>query len=372
MSKDINHICKVLSTDFDTSILDEASDSIKQEFKNTSKKFKDGKEGNIPLLNAIHNHFNGVLPTHDYISGPMSLVYYTSKQYNMNIYIFGEAHGTDNNCRQLKKRNYITIPDYLHQLFLNSDKFIDFYLEDVMFRSLSTEGDFMNMIRNDLTNCLNPIERHKCPYKTVRTHFVDARFIQRSKNIITSTTEIGRIISYLLEETPKKPANMKKVLDKIASLDTYEKLCKYVISIALNIPIIKKELSRCYLDKKVLMTIFSSVILDNYKKMIPDKDWLIINKPLIPKTTVGSILVSIEVPIVDFYTITRMFKIFKPDNYFPPKQRNIIYYAGDNHASIIRNFLTKLGFKKQFSRESRQLENFSRCLDMRKIQLDFK
>jgi hypothetical protein len=79
-----------LENNYDASILDNANDDIKETLKLIVTESKDSGKGNIPLINIIYNYFYGVLPSTRYISGPMSLSYHTSDEYNMKIYIYLE------------------------------------------------------------------------------------------------------------------------------------------------------------------------------------------------------------------------------------------------------------------------------------------
>jgi hypothetical protein len=86
----ISEIRKNLEDNYDGSILDKASDDIKETLKWIVTESKDSGNGNTPLINIIYNYFYGVLPSPKYISGPMSLTYHTSDEYDMKIYIYLE------------------------------------------------------------------------------------------------------------------------------------------------------------------------------------------------------------------------------------------------------------------------------------------
>ena len=344
---------------------------IQEEFKKVSEKFKDGNKGNVPLLNIIYNYFNGVLPTPNYISGPMSLTYQTSKEYDMNVYIFGEAHGMEKNCMELKKSNYMNVTNYLKKVFSNSDKFIDFYLEDVLFRTVKSgrREDFLTMLRDDFTDCLHPSKRTKCKFKTIRAHFVDVRQIEKKSDPYL-TSPIYELIFYSLGWTDKKPTD-KKISNKVALLNSYEGVAKYMLNIAINTPIIQKELDRCSLDKEKMLSIFYNILINMYPVFFDIKTLKLLSRKEISDQEKAVILTIIAGPIVDIYTIARMFKTFKKTNYFPVKPKNIIYYAGEAHSGFVRAFLNSLGFNLQF-RRSPDTETYVRCLDMKGIRMDFK
>ena len=358
MANDVDKICNTLTNDFNTDILDTVDPGIRDMFKDTAEKFKDGKEGNIPLLNAIHNHFSGVLPTPSFISGPLSLTYHKSDEYNMNIYIFGEIHNAKQNCKVLKKSNYMDISEYLQKLFLNSDKFIDFYLEDFMFRTLSVgRKAFLNSLRTDFTMCLNPESRSKCVFKTLRTHFVDIRRIHTGSSLFV-TTQIEKAMLYLLKKT-NDDSDYLQVIKDLSELNSYKKIASYILDTIDNISILQKELDRSLLDRELIISAFRDI-----------KKWRSLFRKNISHKDIRKILRIIQAPIVDIYTISRMFKSFKKTNYFPQTPKNIIYYAGDSHSTVARKFLEKLKFKKMLS--IRSGANSKRCLKMSETILDFK
>lgn len=389
MSEEIGEIYKKLYSDYNADILDDVKDQIiKNMFKKVSSKFKDSGKGNVVVLNIIYNYFNGALPSSNYVSGPNTLSYQTSDKYNMKMYIFGETHGKKNNCNDLEqsKSFNMDISEYLQQVFSNSDKFIDFYLEDELFRDITLDRNenFIHMLRHDLHDCLNPLKRSECIFKTIRAHFVDARYIYK-KSFLYSTHRFGDFVTdvedqeseiqggmFISMDEPKKlDVVYKDIIEELMSLKNYKCLSEYVINMAFNVPVIKKELDRCRLDKKLVFYIFEEILTEWYptKFELSVLSYLLKNKMF--NRILGSFLVTIEAPLIDIYTVARMFKKFRKTGDMPSKSKYIIHYAGDDHSNIIRKFLEKLDFKEHFYRRS-DLKTSTRCLDMSGIQLDFK
>jgi len=379
MLSEIKKICKKIKNDYDASFLDNVSPDIKNLFITIVDEFKDSGKGNISLINIIYNYFYGVLPSSKYISGPFTLSYQTSVEYNMNIYIFGEKHGNKNQCSDintLDKSSYLNISEYLHLLFLNSSKFIDFYLEDELFRTVDSDRNknFLWMLGNDFDKCLNPTKRSECIYKTVRTHFVNARYIQNGK-FLSPTNSFEKLILHLEKGFPYYNTPFTKDLKKIFLYKSFRGIASFVIKTAINIPIIKKELDKCYLDKKLLINTFKKVIIKHYTKVI---NWNIFNinisnfyksREFNNKNLIRS-LILLQAPIMDFYAICRIFKIFKKSDNLPDKPKHIIYYAGDYHSNIFRSFLDELKFKKRYDIKNNIPD--IRCLDINNTKLDFK
>jgi hypothetical protein len=372
MNSDVNEICNVLHSDYNGVIFDYVDNSdIKETFKYVATKFKDGDKGNIPLLNIIYNYFNGVLPSPKYISGPMSLTYQTSSKYDMKIYIFGENHGTTNTCTDLdldKLENSMNISHYLQKVFLNSDKFIDFYLEDELFRTIqpNPKQDFMNLLRYDFDNCLNPYKRSKCSFKTVRTHFVDTRRVQKGYGLI-GTNPVEKFI-YDLSFRKGKRYGHKMLVKKLLKFNSYQEIVNFILELAINIPIIKKELEKCILDKELIISFFRDIMLEWYPTIFTINKWKSIFIKDNDDKEMMDALIFVQAPIVDIYTISRMFKTFKKTENFPDKPRYIIYYAGNTHSMIVRKFLEKLKFKEHIQRSSSLAV---RCLNIENIKLNF-
>jgi hypothetical protein len=375
MEEKANSICKILHNTYDGKILNDIDDiDISESFKRISEKYKDGNDGNVPLLNIINNYFNGILPSPKFISGPMSLTYQTSSKYDMKVYIFGELHGKSNQCRELGINQLLSnmdISNYLHQLFLNSDKFIDFYLEDELFRTIEPDRnkDFINMLRYDFDKCLNPTKRSTCIFKTVRTHFVDARIIQKG-SIFMGTNDIENFIRNLSKEKSLRQNNDDTIY-KLLKLKSYKDISNYILDIATNIPIINKELNRCSLDKTLIINIFRSIIPGRYFELFNIDKWNSLFRTKSSDAERIELLVLIQTPIVDVYTVARMFKTFKKTKYLPDKPRHIIYYAGDSHSEIVRRFLEKLDFEDVFLRHS-DVKSSTRCLNIENLTLNFE
>jgi hypothetical protein len=389
----MSEICKKLESNYDGSLLDNVSRGIKETFKGIVTESKDSGNGNVPLINIIYNYFHGVLPSTRYISGPMSLSYHTSDKYDMKIYIFGELHGNEGQCSQLslKKSSYLNISEYLHKVFLNSDKFIDFYLEDYLFNSMEFDRNknFLNMLSYDFRKCLNPNTRSECIYKTVRTHFVDTRREQKGLSLV-GTNPFENFTKYLEDFLLKKKIDNKEELSefkefgkKLLNCKNHTDIIILLIDIAKEIPIIKKALKRCNFEKEYIFFIFSNILtkiysdVDGYFYIDIHKLHFTIKKFIKNKfldddiEDLIQILISIGSPIVDIYTICRMFKTFKNKDNLPTKPRNIIYYAGYAHSEIIRSFLDFLDFERSVN-TSYADENGIRCLDINGIKLDFK
>lgn len=173
-----------------------------------------------------------------------------------------------------------------------------------------------------------------------------------------------------LDQSGFKNLNNSNVIRTMLSITSYNELSKYIVDMAVSTSFILKELNRCSLDKKLLLSKLQDIIVEVYKEnfSIEQLKNIFISK----KSHHDAInaLIIISSPIVDLYTIARMFKKFKKTNYFPPKQKYIIYYAGNLHSVVIREFLSSLDFTFNFNKES-DIDKSPRCLYMSGLKIDF-
>lgn len=373
METEITDLCNKLHKTYDASILkDIKCDEIRNFFLMVSEKYKDGKKGNLALMNIIYNTFYGILPSPKFISGPMSISYQTSSVYEKKIYIFGEYHGTTNRCDHFEKAqyNFMNISEYLEKFFSNTDKFIDFYLEDELFRTIKPNRyfDFVNMLRYDLDICLNKEKRYKCKYKNVRTHFIDSRTIQK-EDYLVATNKIGYLITdlrndFVIGNSKYMLRKHYHTIEELSKLNTYEKISEYILKLVVTIPIIKKEIDRSDLGEFLIIKNFRPVLINSYKRRINIQLWNSIdwtNWTEIKRNI--ALLIVLESHIQDVYAIARMFKTFKKTKYLPSKPTHIIYYAGDSHADVIRDFLNSLSFDQHLYRKM-DVDSWTRCLHL--------
>lgn len=350
---------------------------------------------NPTIFELIKNYYNGEYPSDDKIAGPSSLSYQVKD--DKKIYIFGEDHSTVGSC---KYPNATKISDYLHNLFSNTTKFIDFYLEDSLFRSINSPGDtYLQELRHGLHSCLNPQKRHGCNYKTIRSHFVDARMRGReNKHEVATSTTIGGLNDFLeyfdndeLTEDLREMLERKNVNESIEEYKLYMKsvnqlkplkdikgMANYVMKLATSIDIVRKEIKRSNIpvidDKKsglqVLRRNKIQAFIETFISTVSNfniTEWSTINWDTYDGAKKGVVGVRIMVNLImDIYALTRMFKTFnvRQGEHFPKEANHIVYYAGESHAYFLRLFLADvMGFDMMEVRSKDA--KFEHCLDMR-------
>ena len=124
-------LCKDLKSTYDTNILDNEDKIVQDEFLKVSRENRINK-GNKVLMQLICNHYDKSVqkPTAEFIGGPFTLSIHWHPGFKKMIYIFGEQHANITDCDKFKKdANTILIEDYLYNLMLTTDVFLDIYLE---------------------------------------------------------------------------------------------------------------------------------------------------------------------------------------------------------------------------------------------------
>ena len=87
------------------------------------------------LMLLINNHRINNKPVADLIKGPLTLTLHWHPVMKMMIYIFGELHNSTTDCVRVlvHRKKYMKsmfIEDYMKDLILNTDSYIDFYIEE--------------------------------------------------------------------------------------------------------------------------------------------------------------------------------------------------------------------------------------------------
>jgi len=168
-----------------------------------------------------------------FILGPC--VFYEFEVGNRKLYLFGESHEkVSRNLKELReaganKYNSLSFQAFVHSLAVqNPTKTYDFMFEIAYFDNiLAKEHDRWNsllritsptlkQITKEFINCIRPAKRRDCPYKNLRTHYVDFRkrsvIINASPNL--SPSEIQKEINTLLTSPGKVSKQINAIKDE--------------------------------------------------------------------------------------------------------------------------------------------------------------
>jgi hypothetical protein len=412
----LGNMCNALLEYYNTSILSRSDmdESLKKACYVEAKKCADKNRARSSTLERtvlkelIVNHKNNSKPIADYIAGPYSLSLHWSEVYKKLIYIFGEAHEYETDCDKCndydEEKKEMLIEDYLEQLFMYSDAFIDFYHEyDGYYKTFTYEDPSENnkkfrlyKIWEKIKACVDKSTRdlpgNNC--QKGRMHYIDIRTMNGIKVNNTSAfsnlydefekvnceTESEETLSVLFNEffNDEQIINLLEDLSKVTNDDFYDffehEFNHYEIynkqvgksNIKDKIQDFIKE-NLMDIDKRTIDDIIDSIkeiilITNGYKTEQDDYIFYEFNgmtreEYVKLKFFLGILsqgLVDVNYLIVDGYLLGRIFKTFDINTQDPNKQRptdeptephNIIIYAGNDHANNYRIFLDeKLNF----------------------------
>ena len=394
----VEETCKKLKETYNAHVLNDSKPLVHAVYYTESKKALQennlSKGGNKPLMKLINNSMVDNKPKPKFIQGPLTLSMHTSKERGMTVYIFGEAHAAHDNCvdklhndercpknyvmdskidkcvlktserakQILHNAQYNAMPicEFLQKLFLNTDVFIDFFVEVPPFKGVEYTANVnpwhgwpghLPKILDTFLPCIQTSKRElteKC--NLMRVHYVDIRR-QKIKTDILST------IMETLTENKYKPEKLDSFLEKpevkkaikilsksVVEPVEYKKLLKSQIY---DNPHVIKQIRKSYMGKEITEFIEKKLLETGRKEdvyFLNIMDLYDKNKRQLTMNRIETALIVINAPIVDAYTLSRMFKVVKNPHNQPDRPQNIIYYAGNAHSTTVREFLTEQGF----------------------------
>jgi hypothetical protein len=402
----INDLCTVLKQDYDINILGRQSTDIQHIFnKVATRGYKEIKSDNQliennpenALIKLIYNYYNSpsltTLTTGKQIFGPYTLTYHYSKQYDMKIYMFGETHIGSNDCSGPNTH----IAEFLKLMFEKTSVFIDFYSEDNIFQKSDKKRDTrtLSVVDKTFRECFNPVMRKKglCKYPGVRFHSTDIRAIKYG--LYQKQHDLQNLINFVnkIYSASKLPGGSKfiqrmkptlflefistaNIRNKLTNIKTKSDMVELLTKVALEIPILQKEIKRSYLQDAVILKAWKKTVnrvffKTRIRKNIIKINWNSFDTYFKEYNKIYISLILFQASLMDLYAITRLFKRFCPPTRVrcpTPIQRNIITYQGDGHSDTQRFMLKQLGFDEIFNISS----NHNTCLDLSGYSIDFK
>lgn len=423
-------VCDKLVNTYNTNVLDDPNidPDIKKEFFKASAKYRNGDKGRKVLMDLIYNHeYSSNKPTAKFIGGPYTLTVHWSKEYQKMIYIFGENHSYKIECDKVgsfKKVDVITpIENYLSDLILNTDVFIDLYIEFPAYSKIYKEYNDrfkpfqenfrLNKLFEQFKKCLQYTTRSAKQCKLARVHYFDARFEDKEGMLEgTNLISLYRLYVELIINCvdPAIQADSFKILInynpkimtvlKGLSSNTEEEFVKFCESQLYDNYYVNKELDKIKENlslKKIILEFAKEQFLDYG---IIHRTMFKINIPIIfrylekndpsqaEKENFKRLFIdtydatlSINAIVSDVYLLSRIFKDFditklEEKGYIgatdqPLRAHNIIIYTGNNHADRHRKFLEILKFKPIGSSGKSSDYPSKYCIDMKTIKQPF-
>lgn len=395
----MDELCEKLLTLYNTNVLDNAEDTLDvKEFLRVTINHRGCGKGRKVLMDLIYNHYRKTKPSPAFIGGPEMLTLHWSDKHQKMIYIFGEWHSDEMDCNKFKDdfKNMMAIEDFLYELILNTDVFIDLYFEFPSYRGKEYDSAFVPFPVNfrlaklleRFKVCVQYATRAAKECQLARVHYFDVRY-EDYEGIIKGTNDVNlyRISAhYIMENFPESMwgirikillilnPEFKNVLDCLATPDDATFLAfwkkqlwdnKYVMKEIGKVPSPLKGQILFFIEKEFIKQ--GSECRKIWKKTIP----IILNYKSYSESIfvdafkdINKYIVSLNCLIADTYTLARIFKDFdKGAIDQPDKAHNIIIYAGTSHSDIYRKFLSSIGF----SQISKTGEPNNTCIDMKKI-----
>jgi hypothetical protein len=416
----IEKFCEHLTSTYNTNILDYEDKSVQDEFLKFSLKNRNNKGFKNVLMELICNHYDKRVkkPNAEFIGGPKTLSIHWHPVYKKMIYIFGEWHSNNVDCDKFEKDpNTILIEDYLYNLMLTTDVFLDIYFEFLSYKN----GEYERLLyvpgrTNELfkkfRKCLQYNTRSDASCQLARVHYFDIRGndIYEKNPVIDIFWVIEQLRSYTDKKTIEEACSSFKLLltkypEVIILLKELQKnkkiVCKFIEKQLEENPYIKKEL-----DKIIDHPELKMLILNFYKKLVSEQlvnyyDILqiisldLVNYEKTPNDVlvksmkyISLFLMKVMSYFTDVYLLARMFKTFdmsemeekayKGSTDQPIHANNIIIYCGNMHSIKYREFLSSIGFN-DIDHVGNLTEDITNpipntpknCLDMRKIKQPF-
>lgn len=417
----MNKICEDLKTLYNTNVLDSSTPIQQAVFLNEAEKHKNENEGNTTLMKLIYNHFRAEKPNADKISGPKTLSVHWSDKYQKLIYVFGEFHGRKESCRYVRcKRgqvfnpesnicipekstqarelisrgvnlkshtNYLPIDQYFDKLFLNTDVFIDYFVEVPTYGKVEGEwakkkyyaDSYIADVMEQSANCVQAAKRSEEKCALIRAHYIDIR---------RNTLESFGVRNFLDTFYYAQEMNIKKMKRKLkepqfasiidAMTRSEDEIFEYFMQEYRNSPYNSKELQRSYI-KEDIDKFAEKIIRESV-----NQEYILLNElaQKIQREPTGLVveqfvneLTSPNARMVDPYTLARIFKRFDVEKSHilerkreqPVEPRNIIIYAGNAHSENYRDFFDEIGFIKLEETQEYNYADDIRCLNMENI-----
>lgn len=400
---------KLLTATYNTNVLDDLTPTMRKRFYDyaqDNEKFTYDPEAKVPedvnpvLVQLIMNHKDNYKPVVRTISGPHSLSQHYSPETHKTIYVFGEYHHKDSECREM--RGDMRAIDYLEALFHTTDVFIDFFLE-ISNSTLQTAHDKRRALSpgeyldpasmNELKGLLEVFspcipkfaKKIELLCDLARVHYADVRDIGGRRILDEFVVKWWRV----RKRRPWKsgadfPPVVKEVLRHLDGMSRTD-FESFVVDNFLGNSVVMKEIQRS-LCPDLIMEYFTDLAKKLARKNYRETADCVhsLSRVLSGKTSppvkritrflnnLTNILIDVDTVTMDAYVMSRVFKRFRVSKKKPqPKvPHNIIIYAGDFHSRVYRDFLKFIGFqlvaqttpvRSMFKKDG---ETVSRCVRM--------
>jgi len=382
------------------------------------------------LMRLINNNQLNKKPVSDLIKGPLSITLHWNSDMKMMIYIFGEFHSSKTDCEVFPQEKYINgekvpvksmfIEDYMKELLINTDSYIDFFLEEkahIGYDPSLTHDENVNrlqILRNTFRECISDIKSRNTNPNCIlsRSHYFDIR----QGKVKGQFDVVSRLITelYILNNIYTKNQDIEEFIIRFDNIrEKFSYFIKQIITNSSNTefvtfwkdtlfdyPFLKEKMNRSsqysYIELFIKAEIESESL--KYKKTMQDtieKLFYVLKKVGTDKQELDTnkcekereriiryvgrfqeALIMVNSTIADGYLLSRVFKEFDINTDKTEKKRgfdepqrphNIIIYGGNVHANRCRKFLETIKFKRLEQNIYDDSMTVSNCVDMKNI-----
>lgn len=363
------------------------------------------------------------------LQGPISLTHHISTEYNKNVYVFGEIHDITMVC--LDRKDSMPISQYLNQVIKgNPNIMIDIFLElpfkkytsmDILMREYDKRHpkikEYQGELRelNTLFEACNKRLKDKCSYN-VRVHLTDVREdavpeIEHMSHLYNHVIDILYDGKLLLMKGIQEDLNVQfSIIDEflhniltnnnMPTLQDFKDKTRIAKNLANIVDNKIRETISSYFDNKLKSIQLNTKTFEDlnklYRKYVTFLSSVTLTELQESKTNIEKFqhiwyqlhkiqdkIADYCVLLMDYYTITRIFRSYKPKQtgeYTLPA-KDIIIYVGDAHARNYREFFKYMEFQQReevysskyipnVGNVSNSREVYS-CLDVSKIKQPF-
>jgi hypothetical protein len=380
------------------------------------------------LMRLIINNQLNKKPVSDLIKGPLSITLHWNSDMKMMIYIFGEFHSFKTDCEVFPQEKYIngeTVPvksmfieDYMKELLINTDSYIDFFLEEKAHFGYDpnlTNGESVTRIgilRNSFRQCISDIKSRNTNPNCIlsRSHYFDIR----EGNVKGRFDVVSLLINELINLTNLYYPDIKQfIIDFAIIREKFSYFIKTIITTSSDkafvkfwqdqlfiYPFLNEKMKRSSQYLSIRSFILNEIELESLKyketmQVTIKKLFSILEKVGINDRKLDTkkckkeseriiryvgrfqeALIMVNSTIADGYLLSRVFKEFDINTDKPEKKRgfdepqrphNIIIYGGNVHANRCRKFLEHIKFKRLEQNIYDYSMTVSNCVDMKNI-----
>lgn len=230
-------VVNTLLTTYNTNVLDDLHIDLQKALKKEAELSKQtpnpsGSDREI-LIQLIKNHYDAdkIKPSAKFIGGPKTLSVHLLPEYQKLLYIFGEQHIDIMDCEKFENFDLdddiiTSIEVYLYNLIINTDVFIDIFLELNAYKSGEYPKNYIpfeNMrgriakLFEIFQKCIQKNTRHDEHCKLARIHYFDIRTEIDGKRKLQD-------IFWYHDKMESIIINHTKHIDTLQKIDTLRKL----------------------------------------------------------------------------------------------------------------------------------------------------